>query len=129
MRTALADELSFIVEQEMWEYQEEAPQVKEVRRVGRRPVAYRTVGRPLTLGRPRSDQRARTLARRQPGVFVRGTLADANALARRLGGRVDPDTPERHGEGRMHINVDFPDGRRTHVWYGPNWPRGPFFEE
>jgi hypothetical protein len=96
-------------------FPEAEPEVYRVRVIGRRN------GRPVfRRGRRIGAAAGRSLARRFPGVFVRGTLAQARALARGLGGVMS--VPHRDGGGLMHLNVDLPGGQRTHVWFGRNLP-------
>jgi hypothetical protein len=73
----------------------------------------------------------RQLFRGTEGVFLRDAtsqqaLAWAAEQARLLGGTVVPE--EVHGQGRPHLHIQLPDGRRSgHIFYGTP-PGGVFFD-
>ncbi len=111
-----------------------------VSRSGREAEAFavhRVVSLPVPAGsRPRfrlggqlSPAAARGMARRLPGIFVRGARAHAaqvgRAVAARSGGTVIG--PERHGNGLPHYHVILPRGERIHIWFNQALPRGEFF--
>lgn len=108
-------------------------------RAGRREAfsVHRVVALPTPPGnRPRfrigarlSPAGARGMARRLPGIFIRGARAHAaqvgRAVAARTGGTLAG--PERHGNGLPHYHVVLPGGERIHIWFNQALPRSEFF--
>lgn len=84
------------------------------------PAAARSILRKVAHG---------TLRRNIAGLWVK-KRSDAQALVNavvrsRAGVGV---VRERHGMGRPHFHIVWPNGRSTHVWFGSNLPKQDFFE-